>query len=74
MPAQLPNIPNSSSVPKPYSGDAGDDDDYDSHSPQVQQDRAWLREELLAGKNSPLCDPLTTEYFQSLRALARGEI
>lgn len=39
-----------------------------------KQDRAWLREQLLAGKNSPLSDPLTSEYFQQLRALARGEL
>ena len=74
MSLQLPNARNTLSEPKPYNRDAGDDDGYESNGLQIQQDRTWLREELLAGKNSPLCDPLTPEYFQSLRALARGEI
>jgi len=74
MSLQLPGTKNTLSEPKPYNRDAGDEDDYDSNSFQVQQDRAWLRKQLLAGKNSPLCDPLTPEYFQRLRALARGEL
>jgi hypothetical protein len=74
MSLQLPNAGNTLSEPKPYISEANDDDDNDSNSFQLQQDRAWLREQLLAGKNSPLCDPLTPEYFQRLRALARGEL
>ena len=74
MSLQLPNPRHTLSEPKPDIREANDDDDQDSNSFQVQQDRAWLREQLLAGKNSPLCDPLTPEYFQSLRALARGEL
>jgi len=74
MSLQLPNARNILSEPKPYNRDDGNEDDYQSNRFQVQQDRAWLREQLLAGKNSPLCDPLTPEYFQSLRALARGEL
>jgi hypothetical protein len=74
MPPHLPNTQNTLSEPKAYGRDTGDEDNYDSHSLQVQQDRAWLREQLLAGKNSPLCDPLTPEYFKRLRALARGEL
>jgi hypothetical protein len=74
MSLQLPNARNTLSEPKPYIREANDDDDHDSNSFQIQQDRAWLREQLLAGKNSPLCDPLTPEYFQRLRALARGEL
>ena len=74
MSLQLPNARNTLSEPKPYIREANNDDDYDSSSFQLQQDRAWLREQLLAGKNSPLCDPLTPEYFQRLRALARGEL
>ena len=70
---QLPNTPNTLSEPKPYSRDAGVDGDYDSHCPQVQLDRAWLREQLLAGLNSPLCDPITPAFFERLRARARGE-
>jgi hypothetical protein len=73
MSLQLPNARNTLSEPKPYVRKANEDDDHDSNSFQLQQDRAWLREQLLAGKNSPLCDPLTSEYFQRLRALARGE-
>jgi len=73
MSLQLPSSRNALSEPKTYTRNAIDDD-YDSNSSQVQQDRAWLREQLLAGKNSPLCDPLTHEYFQRLRALARGEL
>jgi hypothetical protein len=74
MSLQLPSTQNTVSEPKPYNRDASDEDDYESNSFQVQQDRAWLREQLLAGKYSPLCDPLTPEYFQRLRALARGEL
>ena len=74
MSLQLPNARNTLSEPKPYISEANNDDDHDSNSFQLQQDRAWLREQLVAGKNSPLCDPLTPEYFQRLRALARGEL
>jgi len=74
MPPHLPYTQNTLSEPKPYNRGATDDDDYESNSVEIQQDRAWLREQLLAGKNSPLCDPLTPEYFQRLRALARGEL
>ena len=74
MSLQLPNASNTLSEPKPYIREAIYEDDYESNSFQVQQHRAWLREQLLAGKNSPLCDPLTPEYFQRLRALARGEL
>lgn len=74
MPVQLPYTQNPLSEPKPYNREASHEVDCESNSFQVQQHRAWLREQLLAGKNSPLCDPLTPEYFQSLRALARGEL
>jgi hypothetical protein len=73
MPLQLPNSQNTLSEPKAYNRDANDDDDHDSNSFQIQQDRAWLREQLLAGLNSPLCDPITPAYFERLRARARGE-
>ena len=68
MPPHLPNTQNTLLEPKPYNRDAGDEDNYDSHSLKVQQDRAWLREQLLAGKNSPLCDPITPTHFNELRA------
>jgi hypothetical protein len=74
MSLQLPNSQNTLSEPKPYNRYASDKDDDESNGFQIQQDRAWLREQLLSGKNSPLCDPLTPEYFQRLRALARGEL
>ena len=74
MSLQLPSTQNTLSEPKPYNRDASDEDDYKSNGFQFQEDRAWLREQLLAGKNSPLCDPLTPEYFQRLRALAKGEL
>ena len=72
MSPQLPNAHNALSEPQPYSRDAIDDD-YDLNSSQVQQDRAWLRKQLLAGLNSPLCDPITPAFFERLRARARGE-
>jgi len=68
MSLQLPNAHNTLSEPKPYNREANDDDDLDSKSFQVQQDRAWLREQLLAGKNSPLCAPITSTHFDKLRA------
>ena len=73
MSLQLPDARNTLSEPKPYIHEAQDDDDHESNSFQDQQDRAWLREQLLAGKHSSLDDPPTPEYFQRLRALARGE-
>ena len=73
MSLQLPNTRNTFSEPKPFSRDSGNEDDYESNSVQVQQDRAWLREQLLAGLNSPLCDPITPAFFERLRARARGE-
>ena len=73
MPPHLPNTQNTLSEPKPYGRDTGDEDNYDSHSLKVHQDRAWLREQLLAGKNSPLCEPITPAFFERLRARARGE-
>ena len=71
MSLQLPNAHNALSEPKPYNRDANDDDDHESNSFQIQQDRAWLREQLLAGKNSPLCEPITPTHFDELRARVR---
>jgi hypothetical protein len=73
MSLQLPNARNTVSELKPYNRQANDDDDHDSNSFQIHQDRAWLREQLLAGLNSPLCDPITPAFFDRLRARARGE-
>jgi hypothetical protein len=71
MSLQLPSTKNTLSEPKPYNRDASDENDYELNSFQVQQDRAWLREQLLAGKNSPLCDPITPTHFDELRARVR---
>lgn len=71
MSLQLPNARNTLSESKPYNRKANDDEDHDSNSFQVQQDRAWLREQLLAGKNSPLCDPISPTHFDELRAGVR---
>jgi len=71
MSLQLPGTKNTLSEPKPYSRGASDEDDYDSNSFQIQQDRAWLRKQLLAGKNSPLCEPITPTHFDELRARVR---
>lgn len=73
MSLHLPSNRNTLSETKPYNRNANDEDDYQSNSFQVHQDRAWLREQLLAGLNSPLCDPITPAYFERLRARARGE-
>ena len=73
MSLHLPNTRNTLSEPKPFRRDDGNEDDYESNSFQVQQDRAWLREQLVAGLNSPLCDPITPAFFERLRARARGE-
>ena len=71
MSLHLPNTRNTLSEPKPFSRDGGNEDDYESNSFQAQQDRAWLREQLLAGKNSPLCDPISPTHFDELRARVR---
>ena len=73
MSLQLPNPRHTLSEPKPDIREANDDDDQDSNSFQLQQDHDWLREQLLAGLNSPLCDPITPAFFERLRARARGE-
>ena len=73
MSLQLPHARNPLSEPKPYNHEANDEDDHDSNRFQVQQERVWLREQLLAGLNSPLCDPITPAFFERLRARARGE-
>jgi hypothetical protein len=73
MSLQLPNPRHTLSEPKPFNRDASNEDDCESNSFQLQQDRAWLREQLLAGLNSPLCDPITPAFFERLRARARGE-
>lgn len=71
MSLHLPSNRNTLSEPKPYNRNASDEDDYQSNSFQIHQDRAWLREQLLAGKNSPLCDPITPTHFDELRARVR---
>ena len=71
MSLQLPGTKNTLSEPTPYNRDASGEDDYESNIFQIQQDRAWLREQLLAGKNSPLCDPITPTHFNELRARVR---
>ena len=73
MSLQLPNPRHTLSEPKPFNRDASNEYDCESNSFQLQQDRAWLREQLLAGLNSPLCDPITPAFFERLRARARGE-
>ena len=73
MSLQLPKSQNTLLEPKSYNRESHDDNDHDSNSFQLQQDRAWLREQLLAGLNSPLCDPITPAFFERLRARARGE-
>lgn len=73
MSLHLPSNRNTLSEPKPNNRNASDEDDYQSNSFQIHQDRAWLREQLLAGKNSPLCEPITPAFFERLRARARGE-
>ena len=73
MPFQLPKAQNILSEPKHYKP-ATLNNDYELNSLKIQQDRAWLREQLLAGKNSPLCEPITPAFFERLRARVRGEV
>ena len=73
MSLQLPTSQNTLSEPKPYNRKDNADDNHHSNSFQIQQDRAWLREQLIAGLNSPLCDPITPAFFERLRTRARGE-
>ncbi|MEY3672481.1 MAG: hypothetical protein RI904_2138 [Pseudomonadota bacterium] len=39
-----------------------------SNSSSTTEYNTWLREQLLAGKNSPLCAPLRPTHFDELRA------
>ena len=71
MSLQLPNARITLSEPKPFNRKANDDAYHDSNSFQVQKDRAWLRDQLLVGKNSPLCDPISPTHFDELRARVR---
>ncbi len=68
MPLQNPSLQNALSEPKSNFRNADRDDDHEPEGNQSTLDRAWLREQLLAGKNSPLCDPITPAYFDALRA------
>ncbi len=69
-----PGAQNTLSEPKPYARGTRREDDHAPDSLSAERNKTWLREQLLAGKNSPLCDPITPAYFQQLRALARGEL
>ena len=74
MSVRNPGAQTAFSEPKLYVRGARCDDDREPDSISAERNKAWLREQLLAGKNSPLCDPITPAYFQQLRALARGEL
>ena len=74
MPLQNPSLQNALAEPKSYDRNVRYEEDFGSNGLQIQQDRAWLREQLLAGMNSPLCDPITPAYFERLQARARGEL
>jgi len=51
--------------PESYRDQSADED----HSAlRHQNDRLWLRAQLLAGKSSPLCDPISPTHFDDLRA------
>ncbi len=71
MSLQNPVAQNALAEPKSYRRNDRYEEDYGSDSLRIQQDRAWLREQLLAGKNSPLCDPITPTHFDELRARVR---
>lgn len=68
MPMQLPNQLNTLSEPKRHEQKNGGS--FHSSSGN-DQDKAWLRAQLLAGKNSPLCDPISPTHFDDLRARVR---
>lgn len=44
------------------------DDSNNSNGSSTTEYNTWLREQLLAGKNSPLCTPLRPTHFDELRA------
>ena len=69
---QSPAAQNALSEPrKSYARNADLDHESKADCDRTAQDRAWLREQLLAGKNSPLCDPITPTHFDELRARVR---
>ena len=67
----IPTTQKTLAEPTTYFRNGGQEDDHESGSHQSAQDRAWLREQLLAGKNSPLCDPISPTHFDELRARIR---
>ena len=71
MPLQNSPTLNALSEPKSYRRNESHGNDPETASDRVARERAWLREQLLAGKNSPLCDPITPAYFDELRARIR---
>jgi hypothetical protein len=70
MPLQNSPTQNALSEPESYRRNLDREDAHGSASDR-SADRAWLREQLLAGKNSPLCDPITPTHFDELRARVR---
>jgi hypothetical protein len=74
MTLQLPdphaslNEPKRSAPPMSHGSTAQPEDS------DARMEKAWLREQLLAGKHSPLCDPITPAYFEKIMARARGVV
>jgi hypothetical protein len=71
MSYHLPRTPITLSEPNPYERSQSNDSSFRSGSRNSEQENAWLREQLLAGKNSPLCDPITEKHFDELRSRVR---
>jgi len=67
----LPHTPNTLSEPSPYERGQSNDSSFRSGSRNSDQENAWLREQLLVGKNPPLCEPITETHFDELRARVR---
>ena len=72
MTLQLPGTQSSLNEPKRGGRSIGHDLNRPPEDGDSQLDKSWLREQLLAGKKSPLCDPITPTYFDQILARARG--
>ncbi len=71
MSFHLLRTPKSLSEPSHYERGESNDSSLRSSLENSDKESAWLREQLLAGKNSPLCEPFTSTHFDELRARIR---
>lgn len=72
MTLQLPHPHASLNEPKRSGRPINHGSNSQAEDSDASVDKVWLREQLLAGKHSPLPDPVSPAYFEKIMARARG--